>query len=420
MPRSKGLCEVMGIMDDHMGKVKLAAMEDRKGETVTDIILDRVVFETGTPLRLHSDDAKELTGTVMRGFAKALGIKRTTTLGYNPRGNAKMERFWLYFVRCLRKLTKEQYKNWPRHLSSIAWAWNIAYKEEMGCSSFEIEHGMKPRTAVDAMFTERNPQAGAPVNIAGQLAATALAYRQLAKTNREYHRRLRAEMLRNQRVRAPARYNVGDRVKYFSPPSAEEAQRLGRKSKHSFLWRGPATVKRILSSQAYVLHDILRDRDVSRTVINIRPYRSTSNGETKGVTFDIDSDNDGDQDASFATGEVVAVIERADDKLFFLGKILTIENDDITVHYYGTRGKNISTAKFFPTFQITGGRDKGQFRIGNLRPRRNMKACTGVFHIDDTDELFLARRLSILDSARVAAASAKKLKKLKRKHSVLK
>ena len=48
----------------------------------------------------------------------------------NPRGNSEMERSWLFFVKCLQKLTKTQYKDLPKHPPDIPWAWNTAYKEE--------------------------------------------------------------------------------------------------------------------------------------------------------------------------------------------------------------------------------------------------------------------------------------------------
>ena len=72
---------------------------------------------------------------------------------------------------------------------------------------------------------------------------------------------LRQVQLQESRDRAAAlnlkgsrpQLKVGDKVVFFIPPSAEEAELAQRKSKHMPQFRGPATITKVMSPTTYTL-----------------------------------------------------------------------------------------------------------------------------------------------------------------------
>ena len=400
---------VFAMLDACSRWVRLEAMREREAEKIADVLMRRLVMEDGTPLELRTDHARELQGTVMKRMCGELGIKLTTTMGYNPRGNAQVERFWGFLNRCLRKLTDEEYRRWPDFLPAFAHAWNVGVKEDLGCSPYEIHHGVPPRLAVDALFTERKEGAAEVGSVVTAIAAATQGFLQLARTNDAYAKEREAEKLRQRSKTAPVTFEEGDRVKYYAPPSAQQATKAGRKQKHMYVWRGPAVVKKKISGSAYLLEDERSKQLVSRTAVNLRPYKATGGLPQREPA----------EEADFENGEIIALLDGDDLRQYDVVRIINDDDPDcLTVRYYGTTNPNLKTARFEVASVVELGKCRGDIVLGDARGKK-AASMTGEIARADLDDLVVARHVKLRTTGQLTAQSHKMLAKLREKHVAL-
>jgi hypothetical protein len=60
---------------------------------VSRVLFSGLVFVKGVPLEFRSDNALKLMSELVSAMNHYLGVEKITTGGYNPRGNAIVERF---------------------------------------------------------------------------------------------------------------------------------------------------------------------------------------------------------------------------------------------------------------------------------------------------------------------------------------
>ena len=68
---------------------------------------------------------------------------------YNPRGNAQCERFNRMMFGLLRTLSKEQKADWPVHLPSLVFAYNVTPHSTMGFQPYQLMFGHKAPAPCD-------------------------------------------------------------------------------------------------------------------------------------------------------------------------------------------------------------------------------------------------------------------------------
>ena len=71
----------------------------------------------------------------------------------------------------------------------------------------------------------------------------------------------------------PPKLSVGDRVAFFIPPTAEEAELAARKAKHLPQFRGPAHITKVLTPTTFELR--FKNRTYKRCLSELRRYRAT-------------------------------------------------------------------------------------------------------------------------------------------------
>ena len=77
-------------------------------------------------------------------------IEQSTTMPYNPCGNAQYDQFNHTMMGLFTSLSKEQKDNWPLHLPSLVFAYNIMPHSTTGYQPFELMFGCKAPTICDA------------------------------------------------------------------------------------------------------------------------------------------------------------------------------------------------------------------------------------------------------------------------------
>ncbi len=72
-----------------------------------------------------------------------LGVEQSTTGGYNPRGNAIVERFMHTLGHMLRTASNDEYNNLKDYVQCIAFAHDCTYSSVIECTPFEAGHGLR-------------------------------------------------------------------------------------------------------------------------------------------------------------------------------------------------------------------------------------------------------------------------------------
>ena len=75
-------------------------------ETLAKVLTDEIICRYGVPMTLHSDQGANLANQVISSLCKHLGIDRTQTMAYHPKGNG-VERFNCTLEAMLTKLVNE-------------------------------------------------------------------------------------------------------------------------------------------------------------------------------------------------------------------------------------------------------------------------------------------------------------------------
>jgi hypothetical protein len=96
--------EILVAIDLVTREVCLWLLPNRKQENVSRALLSGLVFVKGVPLEFRSDNAPELMSGLVAAMNHYLGVKQITTGGYNPRGNAIVERFMHTLGQCYESL----------------------------------------------------------------------------------------------------------------------------------------------------------------------------------------------------------------------------------------------------------------------------------------------------------------------------
>ena len=330
----------------------------RIAAVTTDCILQGVVLRDGVPLVFHSDHAKEFISKTLRTLAKALGIITTTTLAHHPTGNAKIERVWQYVTKCLRSLKPAQHKHWQAYVALFEHVWNSMLHSTLGVSPFEAAHGL-PTRGVESHVAAAKYDAPDYMDMPGikAMQTTARAFATILRQVQMQEAKANARML-NLKGNKPL-LNVGDRVAFFIPPSAEEAELAARKAKHMPQYRGPAVITEVLSPTTFTLE--YKQRKYQRCLSELRKYRASGDP-------DIDVGVAPDSATSFERGAIIAYRdtddpEDEDSGRFHLGRVVNIADGEAHLHCLATTGKALSRAMWKPLYQNS----RGVFAVGNRR-----------------------------------------------------
>ena len=149
---------------------------------------------------------------------------------------------------------------------------------------------------------------------------------------------------------------LGDKVSFFIPPSAEEAEMAQRKAKHLPQFRGPATIVQVMTPTTFKIK--YGNRTYARCLSELRHYKAT-------MMPRLDTGAAPDSATSFEQGAFVAYRDTDDpddddSKRFHLGKVINVADGEAHLHCYSTTGKALSRATWHPLYQ----NNKGVFRTG--------------------------------------------------------
>ena len=124
--------------------------------TITKILVDKWFYTYGIPAHIHSNKGCSFDNEIMSHLYAMYGVEQSTTMPYNPHGNAPMERLNHTLIGLLKSLPKEQKSNWPLHLPVLVFAYNATPHDTTGYQPYELMFGHKAPTMCNSWLRLAN------------------------------------------------------------------------------------------------------------------------------------------------------------------------------------------------------------------------------------------------------------------------
>ncbi len=150
-PDDKGTKNIL-VITDHFTKYAVAIpTADQKARTVAKALWNNFFIHYGIPERLHSDQGRDFESAVIKVLCLLLGIKKTRTTPYHPRGNP-VERFNQTLLQMLGTLQEEDKIKWRDHVQHMVHAYNCTKNDTTGFSPYMLMFGRQPSLPIDVAF----------------------------------------------------------------------------------------------------------------------------------------------------------------------------------------------------------------------------------------------------------------------------
>ena len=125
---------------------KLKAIKDKAAETVAQTLLD-LIYVTGVPKQIHSDQGLEFCNELLTHIYKGLDIEHSTTTPYHPQANAAAERFNRTMISYLTKAIADAERStldWELYLGPLSLSYNAGVNKSTRMSPFYATFGFSP------------------------------------------------------------------------------------------------------------------------------------------------------------------------------------------------------------------------------------------------------------------------------------
>ena len=146
---SKGGKENILVLTDAFSKFSQAFVtSSQKAIIVAKLLVEKWFSIFGVPAWIHSDQGWSFDNEIISHLCKMYGIQQSTTMPYNPRGNAICKRFNRTLFGLMRTLTEEQKPNWPTYVPSLVYAYNSTPHASTGFQPYELMFGCTSSNAL--------------------------------------------------------------------------------------------------------------------------------------------------------------------------------------------------------------------------------------------------------------------------------
>ena len=160
MPRSdQGNIYIMTAEDVFTRWPIAIPIPDKTAEGIAAACEKYVIAEHGVIQELLTDNAKELTGSIIQELAQILGIKKVQIVPYNPNAN-KVERFHRSLGQMLRASMRGKQTDWEMKLPAALLAYRTSVHNTTKMTPFFLTHGREAKLPIDIIFP-RPPQKAA-------------------------------------------------------------------------------------------------------------------------------------------------------------------------------------------------------------------------------------------------------------------
>ena len=411
LQNKQGYNNILGIIDLSNGHLVLKPLKSRSAANTAHTLFYDIVVRKGVPLLFHSDAAKEFLSTAMKALSATLGIAQTSTLAHNPKSNAKIERVWQFVGRCLRTMTPDEYREFHKYVPIMEHVWNTIPDSDTNITPFQAEHGMRCRTIAESIL-QQPPAAGLPAS-ADDLKTIAIS----VNAFREHIHNVKAVEASQTAIRLNAdgtskvKFNVGDEVAFYLPPSDETVKAMGKKKKHILQYVGPGVIVQVLSPNNTSFRIKYKNRHYERNVMHMLKYKSPDEVPAELQMY---------VDNTVSVGSYVAVLDDNEDRHYHIAQVIDITDENTTIHYLGAGGRNLRSAQWKKLYHLPGSNE-----ISTAEPQtivRNWMRFTGTIRTGaGEDSLIILANIGFTgpDTMRINARTRKILSRTNYRHHVM-
>uniref|UniRef100_A0A672F450 Integrase catalytic domain-containing protein n=1 Tax=Salarias fasciatus TaxID=181472 RepID=A0A672F450_SALFA len=150
-PDGRGTKNIL-VITDHFTKYAIAVpTADQKAKTVAKTLWNSFFVHYGMPERIHSDQGRDFESALIKELCQLLGIKKTRTTPYHPRGNP-VERFNRTLLEMLGTLQEEDKVKWRDFVQPLVHSYNCTKNDTTGFSPYQLMFGRQPNLPIDVAF----------------------------------------------------------------------------------------------------------------------------------------------------------------------------------------------------------------------------------------------------------------------------
>ena len=139
---------ILVIIDQFTKWIECYALPNQEAESVAKKLAEEFILRFGCPLELHTDQGKNVDGSVIRNLCKKLQIARTTP--YRPCSNGQVERYKRLVLQILRCYTGNKQNTWDEYLNQCSAA--IRATRQTGFTPNKLMLGREVTQPADIMF----------------------------------------------------------------------------------------------------------------------------------------------------------------------------------------------------------------------------------------------------------------------------
>ena len=296
-----------------------------------------------------------------------------------------------------------------KYIPMIAHVWNTVPDSDTGITPFQAEHGMPCRSIAESIL-QQPPAEGLPAT-ADDLKSIVVSVNAFMEqmTNVKAVEKAQTAIRLNADGTSRIQYRIGDQVSFYLPPSEEAAKSMGKKKKHMLQFVGPGEIVEVLSPNNTAFRIKYQGRHYQRNVMHLNKYTSPDQ-----VPGDIQIA----LDPEVTVGSFVAVLDETGDARYHVAKVIDITDQNMMVHYYGTKSRQLRGAKWVSLYHHPGTNQIVQHEIQTYA--RNWTRLTGDIKTGpDDDSLVILANLGLTDTMRLNAVTKRLLNRTKYGHHIL-
>ena len=145
------------VIIDHFFKFEEAVFcshHDYDAITTSRLLLQKWFARRGTPTRMQSDNAPNLTVEVSNEFLKAAHVTKVTSTAGHPRTQGLVERQNCTLLTLLRVFCSRRMRDWDQHLDEVMGAYNSTRHATTGFSPYMLTRGVEKAIPLTFLYPE--------------------------------------------------------------------------------------------------------------------------------------------------------------------------------------------------------------------------------------------------------------------------
>ena len=144
------------VVGDYFTKwVEAYPLPNQEASTIARVLVNEFICRYGVPKELHTDQGRNFESTLMLEVCKLLGVKKTRTCPFHPRGDGFVERFNRTLISMVAAILDpdENQKDWDEKIPLAMLAYRSSVQESTGETPSMMMLGREITLPVDVMVT---------------------------------------------------------------------------------------------------------------------------------------------------------------------------------------------------------------------------------------------------------------------------